>query len=150
MRFSTTVVLGGKTATGFEVLPEVVDALGAGKRPPVTVTINGYRYRSTVAVMAGAFMLPLAADHRAAAGLAAGDVVEVDLELDTAAREVDVPPDLAAALDAEPLVRLGFDALSYSKRRAFVLSVEKARSDETRQRRIAKAVQNLREGKGRP
>jgi len=150
MRFSTTVVLGGKTATGFEVPPEVVESLAAGKRPAVTVTISGYRYRSTVAVMGGAFMLPLAADHRAAAGLAAGDVVEVDLELDTAPREVDVPPDFAAALDAEPPVRVSFDALSYSKQRAFVLSVEGAKSDDTRQRRIAKAVQNLRDGKDRP
>ncbi len=100
--------------------------------------------------MGGAFMLPLAAEHRAAAGLAAGAVVEVDLELDTAVREVDVPPDLAAALATDVPVRSSFDALSYSKRRAFVLSVEGAKSDATRQRRIVKAVQNLGEGKDRP
>src|SRR3954465_160371 len=102
MRFSTTVVLAGKTATGLEVPAEVVTALGAGKRPPVTVTVGGHTYRSTVAPMAGSYWLPLAAEHRVAARVAAGDVVEVDVELDEAPRVVEVPADLGAALDAEP------------------------------------------------
>ena len=105
MQFRSTIELGGKTATGFEVPGRVVDELGAGKRPAVQVTVNGHRYRSTVAVMGGRFLLPLSAQNRAAAGVAAGDEVTVDIELDTAPRVVEVPADLAAALDAEPAAR---------------------------------------------
>lgn len=102
MRFRTTIVQSGKNTTGIQVPGEVMEALGAGKRPAVTVTVNGYRYRSTVASMGGVAMVSLSAEHRAGAGVAGGDEVEVDLELDTAPREVEVPADLAAALDAEP------------------------------------------------
>jgi hypothetical protein len=146
MRFSTTVVLGGKTATGLEVPAEVVTALGAGKRPPVTVTVGGHTYRSTVAPMAGSYWLPLAAEHRVTAGVAAGDVVEVDVELDEAPRVVEVPADLAAALDAEPEARRRFDALSFSNQRRHVLAVEGAKAEATRARRVASAVAALREG----
>src|SRR5262245_64614708 len=97
MKFRTTLQLEGRTATGFSVPPDVVAALGRGKRPPVTVTINGYRYRSTVAAYGDVFMLPLAAEHREAAGVAAGDEIEVELALDEAPREVAKPPDLDAA-----------------------------------------------------
>lgn len=147
MRFSTTIRLEGKTATGFQVPPEVVEALGQGKRPPVRVTIGGYTYRSTVAPFGQVFMLPLAAEHREAAGVAAGDKVEVDVELDTEPREVAVPADFAAALDADPEARRFFDGLSYSNRRRFVLSIEDARTEETRRRRIAGAVERLHEGR---
>ncbi len=145
MRFSTTVVLGGKTATGLEVPADVVTALGAGRRPPVTVTVGGHTYRSTVAPMAGSYWLPLAAEHRTAAGIAAGDTVEVDVELDEAPRVVEVPADLAAALDAEPEARRRFDALSYSNQRRHVLAVEGAKAEATRARRVAAAVATLRE-----
>ena len=147
MRFRTTIQLEGKTATGVRVPPEVVAALGGGKRPAVTVTIGGHTYRSTVAAYGDVFMLPLAAEHRAAAGVAAGDEVEVELAPDTAPREVEVPADLAAALAAEPEARAFFDGLSYSNRRWFVLSVEGAKAPETRQRRVDKAVAMLREGR---
>lgn len=143
-RFSTTVELGGRTATGFEVPPEVVDALGAGKRPAVTVTVGGHTYRSTVAVMGGRYMLPLSAENRTAAGLSAGDAADVELELDTAPRVVEVPADLAAALDAEPAARAAFDALNYSNQRRHTLSVEGAKTDATRARRVAKVVETLR------
>jgi hypothetical protein len=143
-RFSTTVELGGRTATGFEVPPEVVDALGAGKRPAVTVTVGGHTYRSTVAVMGGRYMLPLSAENRTAAGLSAGDAADVELELDTAPRVVEVPADLAAALDAEPAARAAFDALNYSNQRRHTLSVEGAKTDATRTRRVAKVVETLR------
>jgi hypothetical protein len=149
MRFHTTILQGDKTATGIRVPDEVVEALGAGKRPPVRVTINGYTYRSTVAVMGGTYMVGVSADNRAGAGVAGGDEVDVDLELDTAPREVTVPPDFAAALDAEPAARRTFDGLSYSNRSWHVLSIEGAKSDETRQRRIAKSVDALREGRVR-
>jgi hypothetical protein len=143
-RFSTTVELGGRTATGFEVPPEVVDTLGAGKRPAVTVTVGGHTYRSTVAVMGGRYMLPLSAENRTAAGLSAGDAADVELELDTAPRVVEVPADLAAALDAEPAARAAFDALHYSTQRRHTLSVEGAKTDATRTRRVAKVVETLR------
>src|SRR5262245_6595012 len=147
MRFSATILLGGKTATGLEVPAEVVDGLGTGKRPPVRVTINGYTYRSTVAVMGGQFMLPVSAEVREGAGIAAGDQVDVDVELDTEPREVTVPPDLAEALDGVPEARRTFDKLSYSNKRRIVGPIEEAKSAETRQRRIAKAVGTLREGR---
>ena len=148
MRFRTTIQLEGRTATGFSVPPEVVDALGQGKkRPAVTVTINGYTYRSTIAAYGDVFMLPLAAEHREAAGVAAGDDVEVDLELDTAPREVEVPADLAASLADEPEARAFFDGLSYSNKSWHVLQINGAKSDDTRQRRIEKSVAALRDGR---
>jgi hypothetical protein len=143
MRFTATLLLGGKTATGLRVPASIVDALGHGRKPKVTVTINGYTYRSTVAVYGGEYLLPVAAEVRAAAGVAAGDEIEVDLELDTAPRVVEVPPDLAVALDAAPGAREAFAALSYSNQRQHVLSVEGAKTDETRTRRVAKVVAAL-------
>ena len=146
MRFRTTIEQSGKTTTGIPVPDEVVEALGAGKRPPVSVTINGYTYRSTVAVMGGVFMVSLSAEHRAGAGIAGGDEVDVDIELDTAPREVSVPADLAAALDAEPAARRTFDGLSYSNKSWHSLQIEGAKTNETRQRRIVRSVDTLREG----
>ncbi|MEJ7803547.1 MAG: YdeI/OmpD-associated family protein, partial [Candidatus Limnocylindria bacterium] len=147
MRFHTTIEQNGKTATGIRVPDEVVEAIGSGKRPAVTVTINGYTYRNTIAVMGGVFMVGVSAEHRAGAGVADGDEVDVDIALDTAPREVTVPDDFAAALDAEPKARATFDGLSYSNRSWHVLQVNGARTDETRQRRIGKSVDMLREGR---
>lgn len=147
MRFRTTILQTGKTTAGIEVPPEVVEALGAGKRPPVRVTLNGYTYRNTVAVMGGTYMIGVSNEHRTASGLKGGDVVDVDLELDTAPREISVPADLGAALDAEPAARATFDRLSYSNKSWHVLQVEGARTDETRQRRIAKSIAALQEGR---
>jgi bacteriocin resistance YdeI/OmpD-like protein/uncharacterized protein DUF1905 len=149
MRFRTTIQQTGKNTTGIPVPDDVVSALGSGKRPAVTVTVNGYSYRSTVASMGGVSMVSLSAEHRAGAGVAGGDEVEVDLELDTAPREVTVPDDLAAALDAEPAARTTFDGLSYSNKSWHVLQVTGAKTDETRQRRIAKSVETLRQGRPR-
>jgi len=149
MRFRTTILGAGKSAAGIEIPEEVVVALGKGKRPPVRITINGYTYRNTVAVMGGAYMVGVSAEHRAAAGLAAGDEVDVDIELDTAPREVAVPDDFAAALDADPEARRTFDGLSYSNRSWHVLSIEGAKTEETRQRRIEKSIATLHEGRPR-
>jgi hypothetical protein len=149
MRFHTTILQAGKTATGIRIPDEIVEALGAGRKPPIRVTINGYTYRSTVAVMGGDYMVGVNADNRAGAGVAGGDEVDVDIELDTAPREVKVPADLAAALDAEPAARRTFDALSYSNKSWHTLQVEGAKTDETRQRRIARSVEILREGRPR-
>ena len=149
MRFRTTIVQSGKNTTGIQVPDEVVEALGSGKRPSVKVTVNGYSYRSTVASMGGVFMVSLSAEHRAGAGVAGGDEVEVDLELDSAPREVTVPPELAAALDAEPAARATFDGLSYSNKSWHVLQVTGAKTEETRQRRIARSVEALKQGRPR-
>jgi hypothetical protein len=126
-------------AMGIEVPPAVVEKLGQGKRPKVTVTLNGYTYRSTVAVMGGKFLLPLAKVHREACGVKDSAKVEVTLELDTAPREVDVPKDLAAALKKAGL-RAAFDALAFTHRKEHVRAIEEAKAPETRTRRIEKAV----------
>ena len=149
MRFRTTLLQDGKTATGIQIPEEIVEALGRGKRPPVTVTVNGYSYRNTVAVMGGAFMVGVSAEHRAGAGIKAGDEIDVDIELNTAPREITVPADFAAALDAEPDARRTFDALSYSNKSWHTLQVEGAKTDETRQRRISKSIETLRDGRPR-
>ncbi|MEO7000628.1 MAG: YdeI/OmpD-associated family protein [Ktedonobacterales bacterium] len=147
MKFHAIIQLGGKTATGIQVPDEVVAGLGSNKRPSVRVTINGYTYRSTVATMSGVFMLPVSAEVRAGAGVAAGDEVDVDIELDTEPREVDVPADFADALATDTDAKRFFEGLSYSNKRRFVLGIEDAKTAETRQRRIAKAISTLREGK---
>jgi hypothetical protein len=147
MRFHTTILQAGKTATGIRIPDEIVEGLGAGKRPPVRVTINGYTYRSTVAVMGGDYMVGVNADNRAGAGVAGGDQVDVDIELDTAPREVAVPADFAAALDAEPDARRTFDKLSNSNKGWHTGQIEGAKTDETRQRRIARSIDALREGR---
>jgi hypothetical protein len=150
MRFQTTLQLAGRTATGFRVPEEVVKALGKGKRPPVLVTLNGhYTYRNTVAVYGDEYLLGVSAEHRAGAGVKAGDKIDVDLELDTAPREVTLPADFAEALDAEPAARATFDGLSNSNKGWHVTNVEGAKTEETRQRRIAKSVAALREGRAR-
>ena len=149
MRFHTTILQAGRTATGIRVPDEVVEALGAGRRPPVRVTINGYTYRSTIAVMGSEYMVGVNADNRVGAGVAGGDEVDVDIELDTAPREVSVPADLSTALDADPKARATFDALSYSNKSWHVLQLEGAKTDETRGRRLAKSVEALRAGRPR-
>ena len=132
MRFRTTIEQNGKTAMGFAVPADVVEALGAGKRPPVSVTINGYTYRSSIASMDGRYMIGVSAENRGPAGITGVTDVDVDLELDTAPREIAVPPDFAAALDAEPAARRTFDALSYSNKSWHTFQLNGAKSAETR------------------
>jgi hypothetical protein len=144
MKFKSTVMLGGKTATGIPVPDSVVEALGGSNRPAVKVTIGKYTYRTTAARMNGQFMIPLSAEHREGAGVAAGDDVNITIELDTAPREVEVPADFAKALKANAGLRKTFDALAYSHRKEWVRSIEDAKTPETRARRIAKAVDSLR------
>jgi len=147
VRFRTTILESGGTTMGFEVPPEVVEALGAGKRPPVTVTINGYTYRNTIAVMGGAYMIGVSSDHRGPAAVQGGQEVEIELALDTAPRVVDVPPELAAALDADQAARATFDKLSYSNKSWHALQVTGTKNPETRARRIEKSIAALREGR---
>lgn len=142
--FTTTIFqVEGMDATAFYVPSEVIAALGSGKRPRVTVTLNGYTFRITVAPYGDAFIIGVNQAHRAAARVEAGDEVEVTLALDTQPRTVDVPADLAAALAAQPGARAAFDVLSYTKRKEMVRQVEEAKAPETRARRIARIVAQM-------
>ena len=147
MRFRTTILQSNKTATGIRVPDDVIAALGSSRRPPVQVTVNGYTYRTTVAVMNGAFMFGVSADVRKNARVAGGDEVEVEIVLDTEPRTVSVPADLQTALDADPDAGGFFQSLSYSHKSAYVLWIESAKKDETRQRRIPEAIMMLKEGR---
>lgn len=139
-KFRTTVHQAeGMNATGLEVPEKIVAALGPGKKHKVTVAINGYIYRSTVAVYSGRYFLPLAKEHRDAAGVKAKDKVEVALELDTAPREVKVPKDFAAELRKAGLTK-DFAVLAFTHRKEHVRAIEEAKAAETRARRIEKAV----------
>ena len=149
VRFRATILQAGKTAAGIRIPDEVVESLGAGKRPPVRVTLNGYTYRNTIAVVGGEYMVGVSNEHRQASGLAGGDEVDVNVELDTAPRAVTVPPLLQAALDANAAARATFDRLSYSNKSWHVLQVESTKNEETRQRRIAKSIEALADGRVR-
>ena len=144
MRFRATLETNGRTATGIEVPSDVVDALGAGRRPPVRVTLHEHTYRTTVARMGGRFLVPVSAEVRQAAGVTAGDQLDVGIELDDAPRTVDVPADLATALAAEPEAAAAWARLSYTHQKEWVRSVEDAKKPETRARRVAAAVTALR------
>lgn len=143
MNFRTKILTAGKTATGIEIPARIIEALGFGKRPPVRLTINGYTYRSTVAVMGGKFMVGISAEVREAAKIAGGDTVEVEIELDDTPREVSVPPELAKALAKNPAAKRRFDGLSYSKKRLHTVPIENAKTAETRQRNLDKAIKAL-------
>jgi hypothetical protein len=143
MRFHATIRLDGKTATGIEVPGNVLAALGPGKRPKVQVTINGYTYASTVGSVGGRSLIPVSSDVRTQAGVTAGDEVDVDVVADTEPRTVEVPLDLAAALDGEPAARRAFEALSYSGQRRHVLAIDQAKAPETRRRRVDQAITEL-------
>ncbi|MFD0590133.1 YdeI/OmpD-associated family protein [Paenibacillus sp. GCM10027627] len=143
LEFRSVIILEGKTATGFEVPEEIVKGLGTGKKPAVNVTVGGHTYRSTVAVMGGKFMIPLSSENREAAGVSAGDEVTVRIELDTEPRVVAVPEDFADRLNQNDAAKAFFEGLSYSNKRRIVLQIEGAKSAETRQRRIEKAVESL-------
>jgi Bacteriocin-protection, YdeI or OmpD-Associated/Domain of unknown function (DUF1905) len=144
MKFATILQKTGGNTTGFEIPAEVVEGLGAGKRPPVVVTLNGaYTYRNTVAPMGGSFWIGVSAEHRAKSGFEGGEPIEVELTLDTTPREVVVPDDLATALSRDKAARAAFEKLSYSHKRQHVLAIEGAKAPETRARRVAKTIETL-------
>lgn len=146
MKFNTTIVQMGNN-TGIEVPPDIVEKLGAGKKPPVKITLKGYTYRSSIAVMGGKYMVSLSAENRKNAGVQGGETLDVEIAVDTEKREIAVPPDLQAALDANPAAKQFFAGLSYSNKRRHVEPIEAAKAPETRQRRIEKSVQMFSEGK---
>ena len=146
--FDTTVAARGNN-TGIVVPAEAIDQLGAGKRPPVHVDVNGYTYRNTVGVMGGVPMISISAAVRAATGLKGGDPIQVTLTLATAPREVDVPADFAAALASDPAAAAFFATLSNSLQRYHVDTINAAKAPQTRQRRIDKAIALFGAGKQR-
>jgi Bacteriocin-protection, YdeI or OmpD-Associated/Domain of unknown function (DUF1905) len=146
MRFKTTIIGTEGTAAGIAVPAAIVEGMGKGKRPPVKVTIAGHTYRSTVAVMGGAFMVGVTNEFRNKSGVAAGDTVDVEIELDTEERTVTVPPELARALDRDPRARAFFERLSYSRKRLHTEPIASAKTDETRQRRLEKSIKELHDG----
>ena len=126
---------------------EQVAAVGEGaRRFPVRATINGYSWRTSVARMGGEFVLGLNREVREGAGASVGDAVEVEISLDTAPREVDVPEALSRALDSDPVARASFDALAYTHRKEFARWIEDATREETRRRRLEQALAMLRAG----
>ena len=146
--FETTVTATGNN-TGIIVPDTLVADLGAGKRPPVLVDVNGYQYRSTVGVMGGKHMISISAAVRKDTGLHGGDPVRVTLTVADSPRQVDVPDDLAAALAADQTAAAFFATLSNSMQRFHIDNVAAAKTAETRQRRIEKAIALFRDGKQR-
>ncbi len=144
MRFRTKVLQTGKNTTGIEISEKIIEELGGGKHPKVRVTLDGYQYRSSVGSMGGRFLLPVTSEVREKAGVRDGQIVELEIALDNEPRMVEVPEDFGQALAAIPEARLRFEALSYSEKRRYVLSIEAAKAPETRQRRIDRAVSELR------
>lgn len=146
--FTTELIKGDGDTAGFIIPDRVVEALGQGKKPKVTVTLNGsFSYPNTVAVMGGKFMIGVSKERRNLAGVTPGEMVEVTLELDTAPRVMEVPPDLAKALSANKAAKAHFATLSYSNQRRHIDPINEAKSEETRARRIAKSVALFAEGK---
>ncbi len=142
MKFNTTIVQTGNN-TGIEVSESSLEKLGGGKKPLVVVTLNGYTYRSAVGKMGDKFMISLSAENRKNAGVNGGDEVEINLELDTEPRTVEIPTELQEALDKNQTAKLNYEKLSPSKKKAMVISINEARTEETKMKRIDKAVEQL-------
>ncbi|MDQ6815494.1 MAG: YdeI/OmpD-associated family protein [Bacteroidota bacterium] len=147
IKFRTTILQAKKTATGIKVPDELVEKLGAGKKPPVKVTINGYTYRSSIASMGGVFMVGVSAIVREKSGVKGGDEVEIEIELDTEQREVTLLPEFATALNENAKAKTFFESLSYSSKQRYALPIGEAKTEETKQRRIEKAIADLAAGK---
>lgn len=146
--FRTTISSMGNN-TGIEVPAELVERLGAGKRPAVHVTLGDHEYRTTVGVMGGRYLVSVSAAVREATGLTGGDEVDVTLTLATEPRPVHLHDEFRAALDAEPRAAEFFARLSNSLQRYHAESIEGAKSDETRRRRIARSIELFLAGKQR-
>lgn len=142
MKFKAKVIPSGN-ATAVEVPEKIMQALGPQRRPPVAITINGHSWRSRVAAMRGQQLIGISAANREAAGIAEGDTIEVDVVLDNSPREVEIPPDLAAALKRNPTARAAFDKLAFGLKNKHIRSFDEAKSPQVRQRRIDKLVETL-------
>lgn len=146
MKFKTKIVQIGNN-TGINVPEEIIEKLAAGKKPPVVVTLNKYTYRSTVAVMGGKFMISLSAENRKNANVKGGDELDITIALDTEPRTVELPSDFKIALDNDKQAKIVFDKLSPSRKKAIVVSINDAKTEETKIKRTEKAVKDLTETK---
>jgi Bacteriocin-protection, YdeI or OmpD-Associated/Domain of unknown function (DUF1905) len=144
--FTTTILQIGNN-TGIEVPPDAVEKLASGKRAPVKVTVNKFSYRSTLAVMGGKFLIPLSAERRTAAKIKGGEKHSITLEIDSEERVVEIPADFKKALTKDKKAASFFETLSFSSKSGYILPVTQAKTEETRQRRIDKAIENLKAGK---
>ena len=147
MRVRALIHGTGKNAAGVVIPEEVVDRLGAGRRPPVKVTLGDYTFRTSIASVGGSFMLGINTETRARTGVAVGDEVDLEIEVDLEPREVTVPADLGAALEGDPAAKEAFQKLSYSNKRRVVMPIEAIQGAGARQSRIERTVANLRSGK---
>ena len=145
-KFKTTILTAGKTATGIRIPDEIIESFNAGKMPRVKITLNGYTYRSTVAVMKEKYMVGVSADVRKASGVKGGDTLAIEIELDTEERKVELPEDFKKLLDKNLNAKNFFQTLPYSKQKNHVTLIEQARTEETRQKRIEKSIANLAAG----
>jgi antitoxin component of MazEF toxin-antitoxin module len=145
MKFKTKIVQSGNN-TGINVPAEIIEGFNAGKKPPVKIAINKYSYQSTVAVMGGKYMVSLSKAHREAAGVNGGDAVEINVELDDAPRTVEVPADFQKVLNKNAAAKKSYEALSASKKKNMVLLITEAKTEETRFKRIEKAIASLTPG----
>jgi len=143
LKFSTTLLQAGKTATGIKIPEEMIEKLGGGKKPLVKVTINNFTYRSAVAVMGGAYMVGVNAENREGANVKGGDKINVTIELDTEKRIVEVPAEFQKQLSKNAAAKKMFDTLSKSKKKALIIPIANAKTDETRNRNIEKALSAL-------
>ena len=134
----------------FELPAEVVEALGAGKRPAVRATVNGHVHRTRIAVYGGKYYLAYRREVRAAAQLEPGEEVDLQLELDGEPRAIDRPADFAALLEADPEARMRYDGLSFTHRKEYVDWLQGAKRAATRQRRLAEATTLLKSGRTTP
>lgn len=144
--FITVLSATGGNNVGIVVPDDVVAGFGRGKRVPVLVTIDGgYSYQNTISSMRGQFLISFNAETRAATGKGAGDEISVKLELDEEPRTVEIPEPLAVLLSAEPQLLEAWNKLSYSKQRGHVEPIVAARGEDTRTRRVEKAIKALRD-----
>jgi Bacteriocin-protection, YdeI or OmpD-Associated/Domain of unknown function (DUF1905) len=146
MKFKTKIVQSGNN-TGINVPEKIIESLGAGKKPPVVITLKKYTYRSTVAVKNGLYMVSLSAEHRKNANVSGGEEVEINIELDTEPRTVELPPDFQKSLDKNKEAKNAFTKLAPSRKKAMVLSITGAKTEETKIKRIEKAINSLIQGK---
>jgi len=142
IKFKTTILLIGNN-TGIEVPENIVAELGGGNRPLVVVTLNKYSYRCAIAKMGGKFLISLSAENRKNANVKGSDTLEVQLALDTAPRTVDIPAELQKAFDKNKAAKENFDKLAPSKKKALVVSIMNAKTEETKLRRIEKTMESL-------
>jgi hypothetical protein len=143
LKFKAILLQSGKTATGIEIPRQIVEKLNAGKKPLVKITVNNFTYRSAIAVMGGVFMVAVNAENRESAKIKAGDKIEIAIELDNEERVIELPSEFQKVLNKNLSAKNFFDTLSNSKKKVLIIPITNAKTDETRNRNIEKAMNVL-------